>query len=139
MKDWKQANSCLVRYLAKKIKHQQDHFEDLLRIPDELDQEYDEDEFGDAEYPTPYEELESEDMDPEAMQVEDELIERMTRRWLDTPDAKGITPRQAAQTAEGREGLEETMKQIEFLEERALRSREKPPMRLDIIRKELGL
>lgn len=47
--------------------------------------------------------------------------------------------RQMAQTPERRAQLHEKMKALEFLEDRALKSGEKPPMRLDIIREELGL
>jgi hypothetical protein len=67
------------------------------------------------------------------------MIERMTRRGLDTPDQRGITPRQAAQKPEGREELRETMKVMEFLEEQALKSGKRQAMRLDIVRQELGL
>jgi hypothetical protein len=117
--------------LGTKIQHQQDYFEELEQTPEDLDQEY-EDEIDTDEF-------EVEELDAEARQVEEELIERTTLRWLDTPDAKGVTPRQAAQTAEGREELQETLKAIEFIGQRALKSGKRPPMRLDIIRRELGL
>ncbi|HEY5571755.1 MAG TPA: hypothetical protein VIK64_01970, partial [Anaerolineales bacterium] len=126
----KAGKELLMQILSKRIKHRQDHFRDLRASRDQVDRE-------EAEL---YEEdFEEEDLDPEAEVVEEEMIERLTRRWLDTPNRDGITPRQAAQTAEGLEDLREGMKAIEFLEEEALRSGRKPPMRLDIIRKELGL
>jgi hypothetical protein len=78
-------------------------------------------------------------MGDESEIVEQEMIERMTLRWLDTPDHEGMTPRQSAQTWEGRELLRETLKCLEFIEEEALKSGKRPPMRLDLIRDELGL
>jgi hypothetical protein len=126
----KAGKELLMQILSKRIKHRQDHFRDLRASRDQVDRE-------EAEL---YEEdFEEEDLEPEAEVVEEEMIERLTRRWLDTPNRDGITPRQAAQTPEGLEDLREGMKAIEFLEEEALRSGRKPPMRLDIIRKELGL
>jgi hypothetical protein len=126
----KAGKELLKQILGKRIKHRQDRFKELRAPRDKVDREkaklYEED-------------FEEEDLDPEAEVVEEELIERLTRRWLDTPNRDGITPRQAAQTSEGLENLQESMKAIEFLEEEALKSGRKPPMRLDIIRKELGL
>lgn len=117
--------------LGARIQHQQDHFEELKQTPGDSGEEFEEETDKGV-----YEDME---LDPEARQVEAEMIERATLRWLDTPDAKGIAPRQAAQTAEGREELKEAIKAIEFIGEQALKSGKRPPMRLDIIRKELGL
>jgi len=125
--------------LGKKIQHQQDHFEDLREHLDELDQEDEDYELGEEEIPALSEEFEDEELSAEARFVKEEMIECITMRWLDTPDKKGITPRQAAQTPEGREELRETMKVMEFLGEQALKTGKRPPMRLDIICKELGL
>jgi hypothetical protein len=129
----------LSEVLGTKIKHRYGHFEDLRKDLDELDQEYEDSESGQERLPILSDEFENVELNSEAKLVEEEMIERMTRRWLDTPDAKGITPRQAAQTVNGREELKETMKVMEFIEEQALKSGKKPPIRLDIIRKELGL
>jgi hypothetical protein len=121
----------LSEMLGARIKHQEDHFEELKQTSEDSDEVYEDE--------TDIDEFEDEELDPEARQVEAELIERTTLRWLDTPDANGLTPRQAAQTAEGREELKETMKMLEYIEEQALKSGKRPPMRLDILRKELRL
>jgi hypothetical protein len=118
----------LKEILDSRIEHLQDRYEDLR---EKWVEAWEEDDDEDWE--------EDEDRRGETAQVEEELIERTTRRWLDTPDKRGITPRQAAQTPEGREELRERMKAMEFLEDQALKSGKRPPMRLDIIRKELGL
>jgi hypothetical protein len=123
----------LNQILSSKIKHWQEHFRDLRESWDQLDWEDEENELGEENWE------EEEEVDTEAEMVGEEMIERLSRRWLDTPDKSGITPRQAAQTPEGREELREKMKVMEFLEEQALKSGNRPPMRLDIIRKELGL
>lgn len=115
--------------LGRRIQHQQDEFKDLEESLDELNME------GEPE-PVVWES--EEDME-EAELVEDEMIDRATQRWLDSPDKRGITPRQAAQTPEGRKDLLEAMKILEYLEDQSLKSGKKAPMRLDVIRKELGL
>jgi hypothetical protein len=122
----------LNQILSNKIKHWQDHFKDLREAWDQLDREDEEDALGEENW-------EEEEGDAEAEMIGEEMIERLSRRWLDTPDQSGITPRQAAQTPEGQEELRERMKVMEFLEDKALKSGKRPPMRLDIIREELGL
>jgi hypothetical protein len=77
--------------------------------------------------------------DPQFPIVEKDLAERRTRAWLDTPGRDGLTPRQLAQTPEGRAELQEQMKLLEFIHDQALKEGNKPPMFLDIIREELGL
>lgn len=123
----------LTQILGKKIQHRHDDFEDLREHLDELDQEDEDFEASSGDFKG------EEELSTEDQMIEDEFIERMTRRWLDTPNKNGLTPRQSAQTPEGREDLRESMKVMEFIEEQALKSGRKPPMRLDIIRRELGL
>jgi len=123
----------LIEILDDKINHAQDRFEEFKQQLDESDL-MDED-----EYPALEGDHGEEEMDNESEIVEQELIERETLRWLDTPDQKGVTPRQAAQTPEGREELQEALKSLEFLEEEALKLGKRPPMRLDLIHNELGL
>ncbi len=123
----------LIEILDDKIHHAQDHFEEFKQPLDDSEQ-MDED-----EYPALEGDYGEGEMDNESEIVEQELIERETLRWLDTPDQKGVTPRQAAQTPEGREELQEALKRLEFLEEEALKLGKRPPMRLDLIRNELGL
>jgi DNA-binding PadR family transcriptional regulator len=123
----------LHKLLGNRVKHRRDHFKDLRESLDELDWEDEENGADEKGWEV------EEDVSIEAETVGEEMRERLTLRWLDTPDPRGVTPRQAAQTAEGREELRETMKIFEFLEDQALKSGNRPPMRLDIIRKELGL
>ena len=124
----------LIDILGNKIHPAQDHFEEFKQPLDDSELMDEEDEFP---------ALEGDDgegeMDDESEIVEQEMIERETLRWLNTPDRNGVTPRQAAQTPEGREELRETLKKIEFMEEQALSLGKRPPMRLDLIRNELGL
>jgi hypothetical protein len=77
--------------------------------------------------------------DPQFPLVEKDLAKRRTRAWLDTPDKDGLTPHQAAQTTEGRAKLQEHMKLLEFIHDQALKAGSKPPLIIEIIRKELGL
>ncbi|MGE5222045.1 MAG: hypothetical protein ACM3PY_06390 [Omnitrophica WOR_2 bacterium] len=119
----------LTMILGRRIQHRQDEFKDLEESLDDLEME------GEPEAVV----WESEEERKEAEVVEDEVIDRATQRWLDSPDKSGITPRQAAQTPEGRKELLETMKFLEYLEDQALKSGKKAPMRLDVIRKELRL
>lgn len=122
----------LEKKLGGKIKHRRDHIQDLgdYRVSREWDDEMDESDELDGE---------GEEVNPEFEIIEEEMKERLTRRWLDTPDEHGITPRQAVQTPEGRKEIIEKIRYMEFLEDNALKSGKKPPMRLDIIRNELGL
>jgi hypothetical protein len=124
----------LKEILDSRIQHEQDQFQDLRESWGESSWEDEDDELE-----VDWGEEENEINENEAEIVGEEMIERMTRRWLDTPDKRGITPRQAAQTPEGREELREKMKALEFLEDQASKSGKNPPMRLDIIREELGL
>jgi hypothetical protein len=124
----------LIDILDNKIHPAQDYFEEFKQPLDDADLiEEDEDLAHELE------DDREEEMDVESEIVEQELIERMTLRWLDTPDQNGVTPRQAAQTPEGKEELQEALKSLEFLEEEALKLGKRPPMRLDLIRNELGL
>jgi hypothetical protein len=116
--------------LGPKIIHQQDSFQDLRESWEKKEPAED---FED-------ENVEEKDLYPdESDLVHDEVIERETRKWLETPNQEGITPRQMAQTAEGREVVKERLKAAEYIADQALREGRKPPMRIDIIRKELGL
>jgi hypothetical protein len=124
----------LIEILDDKIYHPQDHFEEFKQQFDDSDL-MDEEEYLEHEIKDDREE----EMDDESEIVEQEMIECETLRWLDTPDQKGVTPRQAAQTLEGREELRETLKKIEFMGEQATSLGKSPPMRLDLIRNELGL
>ena len=123
----------LNQILGNRIDHRQDHFRDPGELWDRLEQEDEADELDEEEWE------EEPGVYGEAEIVEDEMRERLTRRWLDTPDKRGITPRQAAQTPEAREMLLERMKMLEYLEDQASKSGKKPPMRLDIIREELDI
>jgi len=72
--------------------------------------------------------------------VQEEMLQRLTRDWLDQPSMDGkLTPRQAARTPEGRKELIEVLKQIEYYNDLRLRDGEPPTMDLDYIHKELGL
>jgi hypothetical protein len=128
----------LRKILGRRIRHRQDRFEDYQeRVEREAwfadDEVYDERDTATSKEPF------DEDWEEESAIIDEELKERYTRRWLDTINKQGLTPRQMAQTPEGRAQLREMMKALEFLEDRALQSGKKPPMRLDIIREELGL
>ena len=118
----------LSQILGDKLRHQEDQFEELRELSDREveDDDVDDDVWGDPST-------------SEADLVEEELIERMTLRWLDQPVHNGLSPRQLAQTPEGRAELHEILKSIEYLEGQALKSGKRPPMRMDIITKELGL
>jgi len=124
----------LIEILEDKIQHPQDHIEDFKQPLDDSDL-MDEDDSPAFEG----KDNKEEEMDGEFEIVEQEMIERETLRWLDTPNQKGVTPRQSAQTSEGRDELQEALKRIEYLEEEALRLGKRPSMRLDLIRNELGL
>jgi hypothetical protein len=122
----------LGQILGKKINHRRDHFEEFEIPEEELD--WDEGEWlGEADWEK------EKDLDPELLSVDAEMRDRLTLRWLDTPNDQGITPRQAAKTDEGRASLHEQFKLLEYLEAQALKSGQKPPMNLDLVRKELGL
>lgn len=121
----------LKQVLGRRIKHRQDHYQDLSASPHET--EFEDEQASEDEWEKTAE------LGPEARLVEEQLVERLTRSWLDTPDDEGVTPRQAARTPEGKEKLRETLKMIEFLADQALKSGKRPPMRLDIIREELEL
>jgi hypothetical protein len=123
----------LRRILGNKIKHQEDQFADLETTTAEKDRK-DEGRFGDGE-----DRSKTETQNAELKLVAEEAIERITLRWLDTPGPAGLTPRQLAQTPEGRVQLQEMMKSQEFIEDQAIKSGKRPPMRLDIVRKELRL
>ncbi len=121
----------LSEILGNKIQHRQDSFKDVRESNAETSEENEDD--------TSFE-FEDEGVDSEELRIaEDELKERATRRWIDTPDNDGVTPRQSAQMPEGREKLRETMKILEFMEDQDLKAGRRPAMCLDIIRKELGL
>lgn len=122
----------LGQILGNKIKHRQDQFEEFEVSDEEPD--WDEGEWsGEADWEK------EEELDPELLRVDAEMRDRLTLRWLDTPDGQGITPRQAAKTEEGRARLREQLKIMEFIEAQALQSGQNPPMNLDLIRKELEL
>ncbi len=113
--------------LDNKIAHQQDTIQDLRELWQEHEPEEDS-----------YEE-ENEDYQRESDLVREEMRERRTKEWLDTPDGYGVTPRQLAQTIAGREELKERLKALEYFEDQALLEGDESPMLLDMIRKELGL
>jgi len=72
--------------------------------------------------------------------IQEDMLQRMTRDWLDQPSMDGkLTPRQAAKTPEGRKRLIEILKQIEYHNDLRLREGEPPTMDADYIRRELGL
>ena len=80
------------------------------------------------------------EIDPAARQVEKEMLARQAEQWLETPipSLDNRTPRNAAQTAEGRAQLEEVLKILEYLEEEnpALRG---TPYSAQALRRELAL
>ena len=134
-----QAGKQLLRkILGRRIRHRQDRFEGYQERM-EREAWYADDEDYDERYTATSMEPLDEDWEKESAIIGEELRERYTRRWLDTQNKQGLTPRQMAQTPEGRAKLREEMKLLEFLEDRALKSGKKPPMHLDIIREELGL
>jgi len=120
----------LKELLGCKIIHQQDTIQDLRESWEENGPEED---FEDL-----YEE-EDEAYQHESDLVSEELRERRTKEWLETPDGNGITPRQLAQTTAGREVLKERLKALEYFSDKALREGDEPPMLLDLIHRELGL
>lgn len=126
-------NLLLIAILGNKIHHHQDQFEEFKQQHNHSDRI---DENDDSALEDKYDE--EGDMGDESEIVEQEIIERMTLRWLDTPDHEGVTPRQSTQTPEGRELIRETLKCLEFFEEEAVKLGKKPPMRLGLIRDELG-
>ncbi|MBM3151485.1 MAG: hypothetical protein FJZ96_04650 [Chloroflexi bacterium] len=73
-------------------------------------------------------------------ELEEGMLHRLTRDWLDQPFIAGkLTPRQAVRTPEGRRKVIEILKQIEYNNELRLQSGEGPTMDADYIRTELGL
>ena len=76
----------------------------------------------------------------EAEIVQEEMLQRMTADWLDQPSLDGkLTPRQAAQTPEGRKKVIEVLKQIEYHNDQRALNGERPIMNADYIRRELGI
>lgn len=129
-----EAGKSLLDYMfGDEIKHQTDQFSDLRSSTEEWDSENQEDLEDEEDWDK------AENSSSELKQVEAEAIERFTLRWLDQPNRDGLTPRQLAQTPEGRVELQEALKEIEYLADQAIKSGKRPPMRQDIIRKELGL
>ncbi|OGO27602.1 MAG: hypothetical protein A2Z16_11705 [Chloroflexi bacterium RBG_16_54_18] len=122
----------LNHFLGTRINHQHDQYSDLRELNDEPDME-------DQDVGFHEEDWEDEDEIAAIETIREEMAERLTMRWLDTPDANGVTPRQAAQTSEGREKLQENLKVLDFFGDQALKSGKMPPMRLDLIRRVLGL
>jgi hypothetical protein len=129
-----EAGKELLSYLfGDEINYQEDQFSDLRKSIEEMKSKKQED-LEDEE-----DSDEADMLGPDVEIVTEELIERYTRRWLDTLGRNGLSPRQMAQTPEGRAELQERMKEIEYIVDQALKSGKRPPMRLDIIRKELEL
>jgi hypothetical protein len=120
----------LKELLGRKITHQQDIIQDLRESWEENGLEED---FEDS-----YEE-EDKAYQHESDLVSEEIRERRTKEWLETPDKDGKTPHQLAQTTAGREVLKERLKTLEYFTIQVLREGDQPPMLLDLIRKELGL
>ena len=80
------------------------------------------------------------EIDPAARQVEIELLARQAEQWLETP-VPGLdnrTPREAAQTAQGRAQLEEMLKIVEYLEE-GNPAMQGTPYSAEALRRELGM
>ncbi len=117
----------LKEMLGSKIVHQQDTIQDLRDSWQEHEAEEDSFEEEDEAYRR------------ESDLVREETRERRTKEWLETPDSDGKTPRQLAQTTAGREVLKDRVKALEYFEDQALRGGDEPPIRIDLIRKELGL
>ena len=115
--------------LGKLIRHSGDRFEDW--------------EAHDRKHPLEPDRLHEESSSKwteEGRIVQEELLQRLTREWLDQPSIDGeLTPRQAARTPEGRKKVIEVLKQIEYYNELRIREGELPTMDLDLLRKELGL
>ena len=78
--------------------------------------------------------------DSELRQVQNELLGRELKKWLDTPVPRlgQQTPRQAAKTPAGRAELEELLKVMDYLEE-GDPGRSETPLSVRAIRRELGL
>lgn len=76
----------------------------------------------------------------ELRMVQNELLGREMKKWLDTPVPRlsQQTPREAAKTPAGRAALEELLKVMEYLEE-GDPSRSETPLSVRTIRRELGL
>lgn len=117
----------LKEMLGSKIVHQQDTIQDLRESWQEHEPEEDSFEEEDEAYQR------------ESDLVREEKRERRTKEWLERPDSDGKTPRQLAQTTAGREVLKDRVKALEYFEDQALRDDGESPMRIDLIRKELGL
>ncbi|MFN8467325.1 MAG: antitoxin Xre/MbcA/ParS toxin-binding domain-containing protein [Caldilineaceae bacterium] len=78
--------------------------------------------------------------DSELRQVQNELLGREMKKWLDTPVPRlnQQTPREAAKTPAGRAALEELLKIMEYLEE-GDPGRSETPLSVQAVRRELGL
>lgn len=119
--------SLLESIFGKQIVHQADRFED-----------WESEEPGDARPARPRGKPIHDDEELETLT--EEILRRLTLDWLDQVAIKGeLTPRQAAQTPEGRKDVIEVLKQVEYINDQRTRHGGKPTMDLDLIRKELGL
>ncbi|MBU4255620.1 MAG: hypothetical protein KJ727_13585, partial [Acidobacteria bacterium] len=115
--------------LGKQIKHSGDRFEDWEAYEQR----------SDHRPAKPHKEPSREGAE-EAEIVQEEMLQRMTADWLDQPSLDGkLTPRQAAQTPEGRKKVIEVLKQIEYHNDQRARNGERPIMNADYIRRELGI
>jgi hypothetical protein len=119
----------LEEILSGMIKHTRDRFEDWEAAT------------GESETKPPRIRLEpSPEMAEEMETLDREMLHRLTANWLDQPFMDGkLTPRQAAQTPEGRKEILEALKQIEYINDQRARDGEGPTMDADYIRRELGL
>jgi hypothetical protein len=72
--------------------------------------------------------------------IDKEMVHRLTVNWLDQPSVDGqLTPRQAAQSPQGREKVIEVLKQIEYINDQRAQDGEGPTLDEEYIRRELGL
>jgi hypothetical protein len=73
--------------------------------------------------------------------LDKEMLHRFTVNWLDQPSVDGqqLTPRQAAQSPQGREKVIEVLKQIEYINDQRAQDGEGPTLDEEYIRRELGL
>ncbi len=119
----------LEEILAGMIKHTADRFEDWEAAMEEIETR-----------PSRSRREPSPEMAEEMETLDREMLHRLTANWLDQPFMDGkLTPRQAAQTPEGRKEILEALKQIEYINDQRARDGEGPSMDADTIRRELGL
>lgn len=112
--------------LGDRIQHRLDRFEDLNTKT--------------SKAAKPSLAQQSERFQREAPLMEHEMMARQLEHWLETPvpGLNNQTPRQAAQSAEGRAMLREVLKQLEYLEAENPK-RKNSPYSSTAIKRELGL